>query len=112
MTAHLVRLDRADASCGPQHGRPDGDEHRMDPQQLRAELEGKGLTVLGVGQHRSSPEILIVYLHGNDGQWVDGRARRVVSSVPGVLTVSDSVQSPTILLVRTGRAEAGGSSGP
>jgi hypothetical protein len=73
----------------------------MDPQLLRGELESRGLAVLGVGQHRAKPEVLIVYLHGNEGQWVDGAARRTVSTVPGVLTVVDSVQSPTILLVRT-----------
>ena len=101
MTAHLAGVDEAEQSRRWQSGRHDGDEHVMDPQSLRSELENRGLTVLGVGQHRSNPEVLIVYLHGNEGQWIDGKARRVVASVPGVVTVVDSVQSPTILLVRT-----------
>jgi hypothetical protein len=85
---------------GSTEGLRDGGGQLMEPQGLRTELESRGLTVLGVGQHRQSPEILVVYLHGNAGQWVDGAARRVIASVPGVATVAESVQSPSILLVR------------
>jgi hypothetical protein len=44
--------------------------------------------------------VLVVYLHGNAGQWVDGGAINKVAAVPGVKAVSESVQSPSILLVR------------
>jgi hypothetical protein len=81
-------------------GLPNGCEQLIDPRRLRTELESRGLTVLGVSQHRLNPEVLVVYLHGNAGQWLDGTARRVIASVPGVLTVTESVQSPCILLVR------------
>jgi hypothetical protein len=86
---------------GPMAALQDGYERLMEPETLREELERRGLTILGVGQHRTNPEVLVVYLHGNSGQWVDGAARRIVATVPGVATVTDSVQSPTILLVRT-----------
>jgi hypothetical protein len=81
-------------------GLPNGCEQLMDPRRLRTELESRGLTILGVGQHRLNPEVLIVYLHGNDGQWLDGAAQRVIASVPGVQTVTESVQTPSIILVR------------
>ena len=44
--------------------------------------------------------MLVVYLHGNAGQWVDGGALGKIAAVPGVMAVSESVQSPSILLVR------------
>jgi hypothetical protein len=72
----------------------------MEPHRLRRELEGRGLELLGVGQHHTNPEVLVVYLHGNAGQWRDGAARLLIASVPGVLTVTESLQSPAILLVR------------
>jgi hypothetical protein len=72
----------------------------MEPHRLRRELEGRGLELLGVGRHHSHPDILVVYLHGNAGQWRDGAARLLIASVPGVLTVTESPQSPAILLVR------------
>jgi len=72
----------------------------MEANLLQAELHKRGLVVLGVGQHRANPEVLVVYLHGNAGQWVDGLARRLIARVPGVLAVTDSVQTPAILLVR------------
>ena len=81
-------------------GLPNGCEQLIDPRGLRTELESRGLTVLGISQHRLNPEVLVVYLHGNAGQWLGGRARRVIASVPGVETVTESVQSPCILLVR------------
>jgi hypothetical protein len=73
----------------------------MDPEALHHELERRGLTVLGVGQHRRDPRRLCVYLHGNDGQWVHGAAKRLIASVPGVVSVHDSDQTPTILVVET-----------
>lgn len=72
----------------------------MGPDDLRAELEAAGLVLLGVGQHRGNPDVLVVYLHGNAGQWVNGGALDKIASVPGVLAVTESVQSPAILLVR------------
>lgn len=72
----------------------------MGPDDLREELEAAGLVLLGVGQHRGNPDVLVVYLHGNAGQWVDGRALGKIAAVPGVKAVSESVQSPSILLVR------------
>jgi hypothetical protein len=72
----------------------------MEPQRLRSELEARGLELLGVGKHHANPEVLVVYLHGNAGQWRDGVARTLIASVPGVVTVTESIQSPAILLVR------------
>ena len=72
----------------------------IGPDELRQELEAAGLVLLGVGQHRGNPDVLVVYLHGNAGQWLDGAAISKVASVPGVVAVSESVHSPTILLVR------------
>ena len=72
----------------------------MGPDELQAELEAVGLVLLGVGQHRRNPDVLVVYLHGNAGQWVDGRAVDKVASIPGVVAVTESVHSPAILLVR------------
>ena len=78
----------------------------MGPQELRVELESSGLVLLGVGQHRGNPDVLVVYLHGNAGQWVDGTALNKIAAVPGVLAVTESVQSPSILLVRVEFANA------
>jgi hypothetical protein len=72
----------------------------MGPDDLREELEAAGLVLLGVGQHRGNPDVLVVYLHGNAGQWVNGGALGKIAAVPGVMAVSESVQSPSILLVR------------
>lgn len=49
-------------------------------------------------QHR--PDLLLVYLHGNAGQWVDHSATNVMLAIPGVLGVAESEVSPSILLVR------------
>jgi hypothetical protein len=78
----------------------------MEPDKLRRELEARGLELLGVGRHHSSPDILIVYLHGNAGQWRDGAARNLIGSVPGVITVSESVHSASILLARVETTDA------
>jgi hypothetical protein len=72
----------------------------MGPDELRDELEAAGLVLLGVGQHRGNPDVLVVYLHGNAGQWVGGNALGKIAALPGVVAVSESVQSPSILLVR------------
>lgn len=72
----------------------------MGPDDLREELEAAGLVLLGVGQHRGNPDVLVVYLHGNAGQWVGGGALGKIAAIPGVVAVSESVQSPSILLVR------------
>jgi hypothetical protein len=63
-----------------------------------AGVAGGDLRVLAVSQHRSDPQVLIVYLHGNAGQYCEGYALEVVASVPGVLKAEESVTTPTILL--------------
>lgn len=72
----------------------------MEAESLRRELASRGLEVLGVGQHQANPEVLVIYLHGNAGQWVGGYARQVIESVPGVIAVAESVSARTILLAR------------
>jgi hypothetical protein len=81
----------------------------LGPDELRRELETAGLVLLGVGQHRGNPDVLVVYLHGNAGQWVGGRALSMIAAVPGVMAVSESVQSPSILLVKVDPAGRDGS---
>lgn len=76
----------------------------LGPAQLRAELEAAGLELLGIGRHRAKPDGLVVYLHGNAGQWAQGAAAARVAAVPGVLAVTESLQSPSILLVRVASA--------
>lgn len=73
----------------------------MVPDALNRELQTRGLVILGIGRHRTDPDVLFVYLHGNQGQWVEGQALELVAEVPGVAAVTESIQSPTILLVRT-----------
>ena len=77
----------------------------MGPDELQAELEAVGLVLLGVGQHRRNPDVLVVYLHGNAGQWVDGTATDRIAALPGVLAVTESVHSPSIVLVRVDRPD-------
>jgi hypothetical protein len=72
----------------------------MQADALQEELKRRGLELLGVGQHNSNPEVLIVYLHGNAGQWANGLARQVISQVPNVLATAESVSTPAIVLVR------------
>jgi len=71
----------------------------MEPEMLRKELEARGIVLLGTGRHRSRKNMLIVYLHSNAGQWQDGSAQQKILAVPGVISVMDSPQSPSILLV-------------
>ena len=72
----------------------------LTAQVLAKELGSRGVVILAVTRHRTLPDVLVVYLHGNAGQWVDGTAVRRVGRVPGVVAVSESVPTPTILLVR------------
>ncbi len=74
----------------------------MEPRKLRLELENRGLSILGVTWDDADPEVLVVYLHGNAGQWRDGAARLLVATVPGVRAVSESPGSAAILLVDVG----------
>lgn len=69
----------------------------MGPEDLARELCAKGLVVLGVV--RSEPGVLVVYLHGAAGQWVDGLARSMIRAVPGVAWALTSEQSEAIVLV-------------
>ncbi len=70
----------------------------MSPEELKRELEVGGLRMLGVSQHHSNPEVLVVYLHGNAGQSADGFAKHLIAGVPGVVAVEESVSAATILL--------------
>jgi hypothetical protein len=70
----------------------------MQPQALHEELVFRGLQLLGVSQHQANPEVLVIYLHGNAGDWVDKAALDIVSSVPGVRNAVESVSTPTIIL--------------
>ena len=72
----------------------------MDAERLTKELRGRGLVILAVASHRSASDVLVVYLHGVAGQWVHGEALMTVAGVPGVAAVVESVQTPSILLVR------------
>jgi hypothetical protein len=72
----------------------------VDAEDLRRELEVRELVLLGVARHASRPEVRVVYLHGNAGQWMNGAALQVIQDVPGVLDAVASVQSPLIILVR------------
>ena len=71
----------------------------MHHEELSRELRARGLVLLGVSQYRSNPDAFVVYLHGNAGQWIDGTALCLVAQTPGVVAVTESVQSPSILLV-------------
>jgi hypothetical protein len=72
----------------------------MEPDELREALRVRGLVVLDVGRHRTNADVLIVYLHGLAGQWAHGYARWLISGVPGVAAVEESVGTPVILWVR------------
>jgi hypothetical protein len=73
----------------------------MTPEELRRAIEARGVSVLAVGGHPRDLDLLIVYLPGNCGQWVGGAARRKIAAIRGVITAVDSVQTPSIILVRT-----------
>ena len=75
----------------------------MQPQALHEELAFRGLHLLGVSQHQANPEVLVIYLHGNAGDWVDKAALDIVSSVPGIRNAVESVSTPTIILARIER---------
>jgi hypothetical protein len=72
----------------------------VNAQTLAAELKYRGLVILDVAEQPGTPGVLIVYLHGNAGQWVDHYALRVIAAVPGVIGVTESARSPRILVVR------------
>jgi hypothetical protein len=74
----------------------------MQPHKLHEELVFRGLHLLGVTQHHANPEVLVIFLHGNAGDWVDEPALDIVSSVPGVRNAVESVATPTIILARIG----------
>ena len=71
----------------------------MRPLTLRDELEKQGLVVLDVAASHAKRNQLIVYLHGPAGQWVEGHAQTVISSVPGVVSVTKSQRSDVIFVV-------------
>lgn len=57
----------------------------MDADTLGRVLQRRGLVILGVTGNRMLPEVLVVVLHGNAGQWIERAALRKVRAVPGVL---------------------------
>ena len=84
------------------------DEAALTPEILAEELRKRGLAILAVDRYRGHDDVLEVYLHGNAGQWVNHEALSTVATVPGVLAVSESVPTSTILLVRVGSEEGAG----
>lgn len=80
----------------------------MEAEVLAKELRARGLVILAVTPHRSAADVLVVYLHGNAGQWVNGEALMTAADVPGVLAIVESVQTPSILLVRMESTTGGG----
>jgi len=72
----------------------------MTPGALAAQLRKRGLVILAVNRHRSLPDVVMVYLHGNAGQWAHQEALNTVAEVPGVVAVTESVSTSTILLVQ------------
>jgi hypothetical protein len=72
----------------------------MRAEELENALRERGLIVLGVAEFRGNPEVLVVYLRGNAGQRADRETLDVVSVVPEVVNVCESIHTPTILLAR------------
>ena len=72
----------------------------MEPETLARQVRARGLVILAVTRHRSAEDVLVVYLHGNAGQWANDTAAGLVADVPGVVAVAQTVQTPSILLVR------------
>lgn len=70
----------------------------MRPELLRRELEAAGLVVLDVSPHPHDATVARIYLHGAQGQWVNGYALGIVAEVPGVRSVVASALTPTIIL--------------
>lgn len=70
----------------------------MNTDELREELEAEGLVILHVGLHRNRPNLAMIFLHGEQGQWADGYALDIVKAVPGITAVAESVTTPTIIL--------------
>jgi hypothetical protein len=71
----------------------------MNTATLQEELRAAGLITLAVSRHPIDPFVATVYLHGAKGQWVDGYAANLISQIPGVRRVCESVRTPAILLV-------------
>jgi hypothetical protein len=76
------------------------DEAALTPEILAEELRKRGLAILAVDRYRGHDDVLEVYLHGNAGQWAHREALAMVAEVPGVLAVTESVPTSTILLVQ------------
>lgn len=75
----------------------------MSPDDLRRELEARGLLILAVSRHRAHRDVMTVYLHGNAGRLAKGLAVDTAKKVPGVLAAAESITSPLILLIRISR---------
>jgi hypothetical protein len=71
---------------------------QLDPEQLRRQLEKRGVLVLAVTDH-VHPGQLLVFLHGNDGRINQEDAVRALAGLPGVTRVVESPQTWTILTV-------------
>lgn len=74
------------------------DSQPLDERELCRHLRECGIDVLAVTDH-IHPRQLLVFLHGNAGRINQEDAVRVLTSVPGVMRVVESVQTWTILTV-------------
>ena len=77
-----------------------GAEMEMRADLLNRELRERGLVLLDVSEDMIEPDVLVVYLHSQAGQWQDGTASRMIRALPDIVSVTPSEQSPAILRVR------------
>ncbi|MBT0772137.1 hypothetical protein KIH74_24550 [Kineosporia sp. J2-2] len=75
----------------------------MRAELLGRELRSRGLALLDISEDLIEPDVLVVYLHTNAGQWQDGTAGRMIRALPDIVSVTPSEQSPAILRVRVSR---------
>ena len=77
-----------------------GADMEMRAELLGRELRDRGLVLLDISEDVIEPDVLVVYLHSQAGQWQDGTASRMIRALPDILSVTPSEQSPAILRVR------------
>lgn len=77
-----------------------GAEMEMRADLLGRELRSRGLVLLDVSEDVIEPDVLVVYLQAQAGQWQDGTASRMIRALPDIVSVTPSEQSPAILRVR------------
>ena len=66
---------------------------------LHDALVAQGIELLTISHSCVQPNLLLVFLHGNAGQWVEGGALRKIKRIPGVVTAANSRDTQTIVLV-------------